>query len=316
MSKTMPIQEEPHEPEDDPCQPCSQAQRLDIVEQSHYPNSGESEAISRYVFAMRTAIKKQGERLQQEEAREAGQEGSPAEKESEKPDFHIKASQKTKPPPLLLTTEVHGKDILAGLRSKARRVTFILPKKSAEKGSKSEVQLQEPKRVSSLSLLARHAKARFAAIGSTGKPVSVLFPPVRSKLRKQSERRPKIKSNHGAASAPSLAEKCTNGEEGLASPDEAYADDEEVDEHEEVALLSLRSSSSSSRNSFEAFHFYTPMFTSRSRCDYEYRLEESRFRKSIGFSRDSVSRGVSSLKHHTKNVLWTRRRGGGWSRLK
>ncbi|OCT46980.1 hypothetical protein CLCR_02519 [Cladophialophora carrionii] len=314
VSKMTPIQEEPHEPDDEPCQPCSQAQPVDIVEQSHYPASGQSEAISKYVFIMREAIKKQGERLHKEETREAEQEGTPAETEGEKLDFHIKVSRKKKPASLLLTAKVHGKDILCGLKSKVRRVTFIFPKKSEEKGPRSELKPQTSKRLS-LSFLASEAKARIASILPTRKPISVMFPPVRSKLRKQSERRPKHESSDGALSASSLAEKCTNKEERLATPDQAYADEQDIDEHEEVALLSLRSSTSSSTNSFEASHFYTPMIPSRSRCDYEYRLEESRFRKTIGFARDALSRGMSGPQLHTKNVPWTRRRNGGWSRL-
>jgi hypothetical protein len=314
MSKLTPIQEESQEPEDETCQPCSQALLPEIEEQAHYPDSGQSETISKYVLVMREAIKKQGERLRQEETQKAEQEDSPAESARERLDFHIKVVQRKRPTPLLLTAKVHGKDIFSGLKSKARRVTFILPKKATEQDPKAEVQSQTSKRFS-LSFLANKAKAPVASARSTGKALSALFPPVRSKLRKQSEKRPKIKSKNGGPSSPSLAEPCGDKRERIASPGEAYVDEEEVDENEEVALLSLRSSLSASTDSFEAAHFYTPMIPSRSRRGYEYRLEESRFRKSINFSREAASRGGSRLKVHARNVLGTRRRSSGWSRL-
>ncbi|KIW65906.1 hypothetical protein PV04_08121 [Phialophora macrospora] len=315
VSKMTPIQEEPQEPDDDPCQQCSQALPPDIEEQSLYPDSGESEMILRYVLVMRDAIKTQGERLQQEEAQKAGQEDSPAESEgeSEKLDFHINV-QKKRPATLLPTAKAHGKDMFSGLKSRARRVTLILPKKKAEQGPKADVRSQISKRFS-LSFLANKTKVQAASVASTEKSLSVLFPPVRSKLRKRNKEGLKIKSKYSAPSTPSLAKEHADNKERVAFPTEADVDEEEVDETEEVALLLLRSPMASSIDSFQAPHFYTPMVSYRSRHGNEYRLEASRFRKSIDLAREAASGVGSRLKFHARNVPRTRPRGNGWSRL-
>ena len=312
-----PIHEDSAEPEDDPCLPCLQAHASAVEKEANTASSEQSKAISEYVSKMREAIQKQGERLQHEEVQKAQTEESKEETPSEKLDFHIKVmGTKKKRTSLFLGAKVQGKDLLSSIKSK--RVSFILPAKSA---SRTEVSGKEPhasKRIS-MPLLTNKGKERTSTIKSQGKGVSVLFPPVRSKLTKvpkQKEPRPKIKSRDSPA-APASPVRSRSEKKDQPSPISnpfIQDDEEEVDESEEIALLSAKTSPSSSTHSFDASHLYTPMV---SRHEYEYRLQKSRLRKTVDLSRQAVSRATGSVRYHAGSVLSMRRRRkrNGWSKI-
>lgn len=122
-----PIHEESVEPEDDPCQPCSQAPAT-IKEDFSQPQNEKSEAVPDYIEIIREGIMRQGERLRQEEA------GKPdlSSSESEKVDFHIKVAKK-RPAPLQL--ESKSKSRYSNVKSKAKRsISWIrFPKTKASR---------------------------------------------------------------------------------------------------------------------------------------------------------------------------------------
>ncbi|KAJ9610227.1 hypothetical protein H2200_005004 [Cladophialophora chaetospira] len=308
LSRMDSIIEESWEPEDDSCQPCLEQPDSAIEEEQAEPTP----AIAEYVAKMREGIKKQGERLRQEVEKDERAEDDSSTKETEKIDFHIKVAGKSRPAPLLLEAKVHGKDLLAGLKSKARHVTFTHAEEPADTATRSKLHSPPPKRWS-LWALAHKGKKRVFSVKSRGKRISILFPLTRSKQTQQSESRPKIKSNNSAPLTPSTVEdtvKTPQSADSTGTPVEANADD-----GEEVALLSVRSPAPSSIQSFNASHFYTPMVPSRTRRDYEDRLDKSRFRKSVDLSKEALSRSAGSVKYHAGNVLSVHRRRGGWSKL-
>lgn len=116
VSRMEPIHEENIEPEEDRCQPCSQASGT-IEEHSHQPQDEKSEATLDYIAIIREGIRRQGERLQQEEAEKQDLSSS----ESEKVDFHIKVVKK-RPAPLHLGSK--SKSRFSSIKSNAKHRFF------------------------------------------------------------------------------------------------------------------------------------------------------------------------------------------------
>ena len=287
------FREEFPEPEDNPCQPCSETSRTDIKEDSVHPCSDGSEVISAYVAKMREGIKKQGERLRQEEVRENSVEGSISNKENEQVDFHIKVVPKKKPAPLLLNAKMKRDELLSSIKSTAHKVSFLLPKKT-----------RSPK-----------ASEGIASIRSQSKRILVVFPESPSTPHKLDGQRPKIKSRYARPATPAPVNRYVDKKQSKAAMSDRESEDEEIEEGEDIALLSANSSASSPRHSSEASHFYTPTMPSQSQHQHEYRQKKAQFRKSVDLSRKAVSRSLSSLSSRLRSIVSLQRKRGGWSRL-
>ena len=275
------------EPEDDGCMPCSETSARYTDEDSICSHSKQSELILDYTTKIREGIANKEKKI----ADEVAADESPAPRaEAHKIDFHIKVIRKEKPIELLLSAKTRGNDLVFGIRSKAKRVSFALPK--ADETDTREGLWSRVKRIS-LRLLA-----------------------VQSKLRKAEPQRPKNQRTKPVPITPTVGDRFVPKIEPL-SP--ARASGTEADgaesEDEEKALLSFNSPASSPTYSSEAKHFYTPMVPSRPNRSFECFVKQGQTRKSVGRVKVVISRSMDSVKARVRNGTGIRRGRGGWSKI-